>query len=77
MVPSRSDKDIILSPRGWLTDKIISAAQMLLLQFYPNMAGLQPPILQKVHEFEVHCGGVYSDSACREQPLVCGVHSRV
>ena len=53
---SRSDKDIILSPRGWLTDKIISAAQMLLLQFYPNMAGLQPPVLQKVHEFEVHCG---------------------
>ena len=37
------DKEIVLSRRGWLTDKIICAAQMLLLQFFPNMAGLQPP----------------------------------
>ena len=50
----RSDEGIILSPRGWLTDMIISAAQMLLLQFYPDMAGLQPPILQKVFTFQIH-----------------------
>ena len=37
------DRDVVLSRRGWLTDKIICAAQMLLLQFFPNMAGLQPP----------------------------------
>ncbi len=53
---SRSDEGIILSPKRWLTDKIISAAQMLLLQFYPDMAGLQPPVLQKVFAFQVHSG---------------------
>ena len=34
---SRSDERIILSPREWLTDNIVSAAQMLLLQFHPRM----------------------------------------
>ena len=53
---SRSDKRIILSPRGWLTDNIVSAAQMVLLQFHPRMTGLQPPALQKVFAFRVHSG---------------------
>ena len=51
------DQEVVLSPTGWLTDEIICAAQMLLLQFFPNMAGLQPPILQKVLEVHVHSGG--------------------
>ena len=46
----------VQSQTGWLTDKIICAAQMLLLQFFPNMEGLQPPTLQKVFAFQVHCG---------------------
>ena len=50
------DRDVVFSPKGWLTDKIICAAQMLLLQFFPNMAGLQPPTLQKVFAFQVHSG---------------------
>ena len=50
---SHSDQDIVLSRRGWLTDKIIHAAQILLLQFFPDMAGLQPPVLQKVFAFQV------------------------
>ena len=50
---SHSDQEIVLSRRGWLTDKII---QILLLQFFPNMAGLQPPVLQKVFAFQVHSG---------------------
>ena len=37
-------------------DSIICAAQMLLLQFFPNIAGLQPPVLQKVCAFQVHSG---------------------
>ena len=53
---SHSDERIILSPRGWLTDNIISAAKMLLLQFHPRMTGLQPPALQKVFAFHVHSG---------------------
>ena len=31
-------------------------AQILLLQFFPSMAGLQPPVLQKVFSFQVHSG---------------------
>ena len=50
------DRELVLSRRGWLTDNIISAAQMMLLQFFPNMAGLQPPTLQKVSAFQVHSG---------------------
>ena len=45
-----------MSPRAWLTDNIVSAAQMLLLQFHPRMTGLQPPALQKVFVFRVHSG---------------------
>ena len=50
------EQEIVLSRRGWLTDEIIGAAQMILLQFFPNMAGLQPPTLQKVLGFLVHSG---------------------
>ena len=53
---SHSDQEIVLSRRGWLTDNIIHAAQILLLQFFPDMAGLQPPVLQKVFAFQVHSG---------------------
>ena len=53
---THSDREVVLSPTGWLTDEIICAAQMLLLQFFPNMAGLQPPVLQKVLQFHVHSG---------------------
>ena len=53
---SRSDEEIILSPTGWLTDNIVDAAQTVLLQFYPGMAGLQPPVLQKTFAFQVHSG---------------------
>ena len=49
------DREVVLSRKGWLTDKIICAAQMLLLQFFPNMAGLQSPTLQ-VLAFPVHSG---------------------
>ena len=55
-VSNDSDQEIVLSRRGWLTDKIIHAAQILLLQLFPDMAGLQPPVLQKVFAFQVHSG---------------------
>ena len=53
---SHSDQEIVLSRNGWLTDTIILAAQILLLQFFPDMARLQPPVLQKVFAFQVHSG---------------------
>ena len=36
-----SDKQLILSPVGWLTDSIIDAAQALLKQDHPRLLGLQ------------------------------------
>ena len=72
---SHSDQEIVLSRRGWLTDKIIHAAQVLLLQFFPDMAGLQPP----VYTAEGVCipgpfWGVCTDHTCQKQPLVCCVY---
>ena len=51
---TNSDKEIILSPSGWLNDSIISAAQKLMLQHFPHMSGLQPPTLQQAWDFDVH-----------------------
>ena len=50
------DKKAVLSQRGWLSDKIICAAQIILLQYFPNMAGLQPATMQKVFGFHAHSG---------------------
>ena len=36
-VLSHRDQGVILSERGWLTDNIVCAAQMLLMQFFPNI----------------------------------------
>ena len=53
---THEDRELVITPTGWLTDKIIMAAQLLILQHFPTMAGLQPPSLQKVLTFEVHSG---------------------
>ena len=53
---TNDDKQIILSPSAWLNDSIISAAQTLMLQHFPLMSGLQPPILQHAWGFDVHRG---------------------
>ena len=53
---TNNDKEIILSPSGWLNDSIISAAQKLMLQHFPLMSGLQPPTLQHAWGFDVHRG---------------------
>ena len=36
-------KQEILSPDGWLSDTVIKAAQLLILQKFPQVAGLQDP----------------------------------
>ena len=53
---TNDDKEIILSPSGWLNDSIISASQLLMLQHFPHMSGLQPPTLQQAWAFDVHRG---------------------
>ena len=53
---SNSDKEIILSPCGWLSDGIITAAQKLMLQHFPLLSGLQLPTLLQAWGFDVHRG---------------------
>lgn len=73
------DHKTIQEQNGWLGDTVIAASQLLLLQDFPNMDGLQPPALQEVGGFqshssqfvqiinveEVHCC-VASNVGCRE-----------
>ena len=53
---THDDRKMVVSPTGWLTDNVITAAQMLILQHFPSMSGLQPPTLQAVSAFQVHSG---------------------
>lgn len=50
-----SDKRI-LEVGGWLTDKMMHAAQQLLKSKHPNISGLQSTLLQLTMTFDVHCG---------------------
>ena len=51
-----SNREEVTSPFGWLSDNVIEAAQLLILQQFPHMSGLQTPILQTVSAFQVHRG---------------------
>ena len=53
---THGDREVVASRTGWLNDKVIAAAQMIMLQHFPSMAGLQPLALQRVFAFHVHCG---------------------
>ena len=63
--------ELIVCPTGWLTDKIIAAAQMLMLQHFPHM--------------QLHCRRCLLfrstleslSRSCQAQPLVCCVVSTV
>ena len=46
-------KEEILSPAGWLSDTVIMAAQRLILQEFPLIAGLQDPAVHQSFSFEV------------------------
>ena len=50
------NKDEVLLPSGWLSDSVIAAAQLLILQQFPHMSGLQTPVLQQSLAFQVHSG---------------------
>ena len=47
---------LIASPTGWLNDTIIQASQLLIAQHFPDIEGLQPPILELIQGFRVHSG---------------------
>ena len=46
-------KQEILSPDGWLSDTVIKAAQLLILQEFPHIAGLQDPAVHNTLSFQV------------------------
>ena len=43
----------IVSPDGWLSDAVISADQLLILQEFPNIAGLQDPAVHRNLSFQI------------------------
>ena len=46
-------KEEVLSSTGWLSDTVISAAQLLILQEFPRIAGLQNPTVHQCLSFQV------------------------
>ena len=40
-------REEVLSPSGWLSDRVISAVQLLIQPEFPHLSGLQYPMLQK------------------------------
>ena len=73
---SDGERETIESPSGWLNDNVISATQLLILQPFPHMSGLQPPTLAQTKAFQVH-RGEFVQILCWRQPLVhcfqCGL----
>ena len=51
-----SNREEVLSPSGWLSDTVIHSAQLLMLQQFPHVSGLQSPVLQQTLAFQVHRG---------------------
>ena len=70
---SHSDQQIVLSRRGWLTDKIIHAAQILLLQFFYRHGRTATSCTAEGVCIPGPFWGVCTDHTCQKQPLVCCV----
>ena len=49
-----TNKEEVLSCSSWLSDSVILAAQLLILQEFPHMSGLQHTVLQENMSFQVH-----------------------
>ena len=46
------NKEEVLSPSGWLSVSVIAAAQLIILQEFPQLSGLQNPVLQENLSFQ-------------------------
>ena len=51
-----TDREIVLSPTGWLNDRIINAAQTLLKNQFPGLSGFQDVALGQVMNFTIEFG---------------------
>ena len=49
------DREEALSPSGWLSDSVIAADQLLILQKFPHICDLQSPVLQRTLAFKMQC----------------------
>ena len=73
-----TNREEVLSPSGWLSDRVIEAAQLLILQQFPHISGLQNPILQQTLTFQVHRGefvqviNVRNNHWCAVSNIGCG-----
>ena len=65
-----SNQEEVLSASGWLSDKIVQAAQLLMLQQFPHMSGLQAPTLQQAQAFQIHRGEFVQIIHVRDKSLV-------
>ena len=70
---SHSDQEIVLSRRGWLTDKIIHAAQ-ILASIFPRHGRTATSCTAEGVCIPGPFWGVCTDHTCQKQPLVCCVH---
>ena len=50
------EKQILLDPVGWMSDKIIDAAQVLLKQQFPHIQSLQDVVLGLTMSFHIQTG---------------------
>ena len=64
-----SDKELIETGGWWLTDDIIAAASLILKTMYPEMGGLQSPILGESLSFDVCKGEFVQVLKCWTEPL--------
>ena len=53
-LPPVFDTAVLEDRNGWLDDEHITAAQHLLQEQHPDVAGLQSTLLQYTRTFEVH-----------------------
>ena len=73
-----TNREEVLSASGWLSDRVIEAAQLLILQQFPHVSGLQNPILQQTLTFQVHRGefvqiiNVRNNHWCTVSNIGCG-----
>ena len=51
-----NDRENVLSPTGWLSDKVINAAQKILSKQFPDIFGLQDVALGHVMNFTIQDG---------------------
>ena len=64
-----TDREIVLSPTGWLNDRIINAAQTLLKNQFPELSGFQDVGLGQVMNITIPVWRIYTNCTFTTEPL--------